>query len=236
MAPASVTSLIHRRKMVKHAAEMKLAYQFWNEARVPEMLPLLDRNRPGPGEEDLRSFVWYYLRRLREGSRFCLRGHFGLIFPFLCPLLFTLGCSKYPHNVFQKTTSPEAAAAPGDVQGKGAADIDNGNEAEAKRTHIASTVQGKRITAKLSPDRSKALWARYLDGDQDIYVSDPDGSNATNSTNEYHRWSWSLAVCAASARGRSGERAMMTRAVADFQRWSKTKVRLCRQNRAAWLT
>ena len=102
MAPASVTSLIHRRKMVKHAAEMKLAYQFWNEARVPEMLPLLDRNRPGPGEEDLRSFVWYYLRRLREGSRFCLRGHFGLIFPFLCPLLFTLGCSKYPHNVFQK--------------------------------------------------------------------------------------------------------------------------------------
>lgn len=44
------------------------AYMAWSNARVATALELLDRCRPGPGEEDERGFEWYYVRRLCEGG------------------------------------------------------------------------------------------------------------------------------------------------------------------------
>jgi WD40 repeat protein len=51
------------------------AYMAWSNARVATALKLLDRCRPGPGEEDERGFEWYYTRRLCEGGLRKMHGH-----------------------------------------------------------------------------------------------------------------------------------------------------------------
>jgi hypothetical protein len=44
-----------------YAAHVNLAASAWREADIGRMLLLLDGQRPGPGQEDLRDFEWYYL-------------------------------------------------------------------------------------------------------------------------------------------------------------------------------
>jgi WD40 repeat protein len=51
-----------------YAAHMHLAQQAWEERHVARGLELLESHRPEPGEEDLRSFDWYYLWRLYHGG------------------------------------------------------------------------------------------------------------------------------------------------------------------------
>jgi WD40 repeat protein len=62
-----------------YAAHLNLAQQTWERGSVPRMLELLDGQRPRTGQEDLRSFEWYYLWRLCHGDRFTLAGHTDLI-------------------------------------------------------------------------------------------------------------------------------------------------------------
>ena len=58
-----------------YAAQMNLAAQAWETTNVARLQDLVERQRPRPGEEDLRGFEWYYLWRLyhRNGERFSLR-------------------------------------------------------------------------------------------------------------------------------------------------------------------
>jgi WD40 repeat protein len=86
---AGVTWQWHRaeghRRQVEEAAEanrrllyvanVKLAHQAWQNADMPRMLELLERDVPRAGQEDLREFAWYYLWRLGHSERATVTGH-----------------------------------------------------------------------------------------------------------------------------------------------------------------
>jgi WD40 repeat protein len=59
-----------------YAAEVNLAQQAWEAGNVASALELLERQRPQPGQEELRGFEWGYLWRLCQSeAAFTLRGH-----------------------------------------------------------------------------------------------------------------------------------------------------------------
>jgi serine/threonine protein kinase/WD40 repeat protein len=47
-----------------YASDLQLAQSAWSSGNVSRMQNLLEKERPAPGEADLRGFEWYYLRRL----------------------------------------------------------------------------------------------------------------------------------------------------------------------------
>jgi eukaryotic-like serine/threonine-protein kinase len=56
----------HARKnrWLLYAAQMNLAGQAWDSMNLERVQELVESNRPGRGEEDLRGFEWFYLWRL----------------------------------------------------------------------------------------------------------------------------------------------------------------------------
>jgi WD40 repeat protein/serine/threonine protein kinase len=60
-------------------AHMRLAQSDWEEARVKRVVELLEEHQPLPGEEDLRGFEWYYLKRLTDTALRTLKGHRGQV-------------------------------------------------------------------------------------------------------------------------------------------------------------
>jgi WD40 repeat protein/serine/threonine protein kinase len=57
-----------------YAGQIFLAHQAWEAGNPARALELLECQRPGPDEADLRSFEWYYLWRLcHQGHRLSLR-------------------------------------------------------------------------------------------------------------------------------------------------------------------
>ncbi len=50
-------------RRANYAAEMNLVQAAWEANNVGRVLELLDRQRPRPGEEDLRGFEWHYWNR-----------------------------------------------------------------------------------------------------------------------------------------------------------------------------
>jgi WD40 repeat protein len=63
-----------------YAADMRLAYERFVYGEADQLPSLLARHEPVPGEEDQRSFEWYYLRSLADAlprERVCYRGHSG---------------------------------------------------------------------------------------------------------------------------------------------------------------
>jgi WD40 repeat protein len=69
---ARQSELTARRRF--YAAQMNLAQQAWEAGNPARVLDLLEGQRPGPEETDLRSFEWYYLWRLcHQGDRFRLK-------------------------------------------------------------------------------------------------------------------------------------------------------------------
>jgi WD40 repeat protein len=47
-----------------YASDLQLAQAAWGSGNTARVLDLLKRQRPGPGEDDLRSFEWHYWNRL----------------------------------------------------------------------------------------------------------------------------------------------------------------------------
>jgi eukaryotic-like serine/threonine-protein kinase len=71
---AKTQELLARRRF--YAAQMNLAMQAWHAGMVPRVLELLEGQRPGTGQEDLRGFEWFYLWGLCNGGRrVSLHGH-----------------------------------------------------------------------------------------------------------------------------------------------------------------
>jgi WD40 repeat protein len=66
-----------RRLLRRHlyAAQVKVAWDAWQDANVRRVRQLLDAQLPGPGEEDLRGFEWHYLSRLLSADQYTFRGH-----------------------------------------------------------------------------------------------------------------------------------------------------------------
>jgi WD40 repeat protein len=56
------------RRRLLYFAQMKLAEQAWESANVDRVAEILDSQIPETGEEDLRGFEWYLLRRLSRGE------------------------------------------------------------------------------------------------------------------------------------------------------------------------
>jgi WD40 repeat protein/class 3 adenylate cyclase len=73
-ARAEMHARISRRE--RYAAQMNLAEQALEEGSLDHALELIQRQQPGPGEEELRGFAWRYLRRACHGDeQFTLTGH-----------------------------------------------------------------------------------------------------------------------------------------------------------------
>ncbi len=68
---AEVRELTARRNL--YGAHVNLAWQAWEKPQVSRVLELLDRQRPAPGQLDLRGFEWYYLWRQCHSDRLTLR-------------------------------------------------------------------------------------------------------------------------------------------------------------------
>ncbi len=61
-----------------YVANISRAYQLWEGGQIEQLRPLLEQQRPNPGEQDLRGFEWYYLWRLaHRAGLHTLRGHDG---------------------------------------------------------------------------------------------------------------------------------------------------------------
>src|SRR5262245_22887695 len=74
------TTLANRRL---YASQMNLAMQAWRGGEVPRVLELLEGQRPGPDDDDLRGFEWYYLWRLcNAGHRQYPHGHESFLVGF----------------------------------------------------------------------------------------------------------------------------------------------------------
>jgi WD40 repeat protein len=63
-----------------YAADMRLASVSWKNSQISDMVSLLERHLPKPGEEDLRNFVWFYLWRMCHGELMTLRLHQGEVY------------------------------------------------------------------------------------------------------------------------------------------------------------
>jgi WD40 repeat protein len=58
-----------------YQAHLHLAQQAWDNARIDRVVELLEPHRPGPGQEDLRGFEWFYLWQLCHADRLRLGGY-----------------------------------------------------------------------------------------------------------------------------------------------------------------
>jgi WD40 repeat protein/serine/threonine protein kinase len=75
---AKEQELLARRRF--YAAQINLAHGAWQMGHPARVLELLESLRPKADEPDLRTFEWYYLRRLcHKGRQLELRGHQGSV-------------------------------------------------------------------------------------------------------------------------------------------------------------
>jgi WD40 repeat protein len=71
-AQANLTQAEVRQRALRrnlYDIRINLAQTAWRDAQVGRVLELLEAQRPGPGEEDLRGFEWHYLWRLCHRAR-----------------------------------------------------------------------------------------------------------------------------------------------------------------------
>jgi eukaryotic-like serine/threonine-protein kinase len=70
-------------RITRHAQyvhDIRQAFHLVRQNNLPEAVRLLDRHRPAPGEQDDRSFPWYYFWRLSHFQPRTLRGHEGEVY------------------------------------------------------------------------------------------------------------------------------------------------------------
>jgi WD40 repeat protein/tRNA A-37 threonylcarbamoyl transferase component Bud32 len=60
-------------------SNMMLTQFTWERCQMDRFLELLEAQKPGPGQEDLRGFEWHYWRNQFERGHFTLKGHTGVV-------------------------------------------------------------------------------------------------------------------------------------------------------------
>jgi WD40 repeat protein len=63
-----------------YASQINLSQQAWENGNVGRTLELLEAQRPGPGQEDLRGFEWHYLWNLSHSDLLTLEGVVSVAF------------------------------------------------------------------------------------------------------------------------------------------------------------
>jgi WD40 repeat protein/serine/threonine protein kinase len=63
-----------------YEADVERAFSAWRNSNLRQARERLDRHHPAPGENDRRTFPWYYLWRLCHGERLSLHGHDGDVY------------------------------------------------------------------------------------------------------------------------------------------------------------
>lgn len=64
-----------RRRRFPYAADIRAAFEAWENRDPPRVHSLLERHRPAAGQDDLRGFEWYYLCGAYKSSVAALRRH-----------------------------------------------------------------------------------------------------------------------------------------------------------------
>jgi WD40 repeat protein/serine/threonine protein kinase len=64
----------------RYVADIRQAYELALNGRTGDVLELLNKWLPAPGELDVRNFAWHYVRRLCHDERRTLRGHVGAVY------------------------------------------------------------------------------------------------------------------------------------------------------------
>jgi WD40 repeat protein/serine/threonine protein kinase len=75
-----VQQLASESRQRQYATDMRRAHKAWLAADVRQVLDLLGRHYPQPGQADLRSYDWHYLWRLCHAERSALHGHAGDVY------------------------------------------------------------------------------------------------------------------------------------------------------------
>jgi WD40 repeat protein/serine/threonine protein kinase len=70
-----VRALNERLQRTLYTAHMNLARHAWEAGATDQVVELLEKHRPKPGETDLRNFEWHYLHRLCHSNLLTLKGH-----------------------------------------------------------------------------------------------------------------------------------------------------------------
>jgi eukaryotic-like serine/threonine-protein kinase len=63
-----------------NVANIHWAWRAWSSGKLDQATEYLAQQQPGPGEEDTRSFAWYYLWRLCHNPCTVLAGHTGAVY------------------------------------------------------------------------------------------------------------------------------------------------------------
>jgi WD40 repeat protein/serine/threonine protein kinase len=63
-----------------NVANIHWAWTAWHSGKLEQATGYLSQQIPGPGEEDTRSFAWYYLWRVCHCPRLVLEGHAGVVY------------------------------------------------------------------------------------------------------------------------------------------------------------
>jgi eukaryotic-like serine/threonine-protein kinase len=77
---AEIRSHLQTARLNQYVDDIGRAAEFVKSHQTVHALELLDRNRPGPGETDLREFTWYHLLRSCRNERVALKGHRGDVY------------------------------------------------------------------------------------------------------------------------------------------------------------
>ncbi|MGO9466477.1 MAG: WD40 repeat domain-containing serine/threonine-protein kinase [Isosphaeraceae bacterium] len=64
----------------RYVVDIRQAHELVQAGRGHDARELLKKWQPAPGEEEVRNFAWYYLRRLCHGEKRTLHGHEGPVF------------------------------------------------------------------------------------------------------------------------------------------------------------
>lgn len=168
-------------RRLAYAGQMHQAAQAWRIANISELDDLLARTMPGPDEEDLRGFEWFYFKRLREknGEAMTIR-HAAEIWAVACS----------PDN--------RLLAIGGDDGVVKLVEIATGREERVLRGH-----QGHIISLAFSPDSRKLITGS---GDRTARIWDTSTGQPLITLQGHGNWVTSVAFSPDGARAITGSR------------------------------